>query len=252
MNWLLDIGNSFCKYAKYDNRMDNPSCVPTDELIDRFSELFLMKSECNTFFISNVAGREIERALQAFADDDTLIHFAQSDCKDTEITTAYDQDKLGVDRFVSLISAWHQLKRSCIVIDCGTVSTVDYLDHLGVHKGGIIFPSFKVMLSGLSNIDSLNQYIRKISHTDIGECANLSDIVATDTQTAILQGSFYTMVGTLKEVILRMREFGDADAPVLITGGAADTVFGHLKEACIVNHLVLKGLIILFKLEEAE
>ena len=59
--------------------------------------------------------------------------------------------EIGDDRLANTIYAKELLKRSVIIIDFGTATTLDVIDKNGVYDGGIITPGIDLSLNILNN-----------------------------------------------------------------------------------------------------
>lgn len=64
------------------------------------------------------------------------------------LTTGYDVDQLGIDRWLQVLAMTQQPGRYCIV-GCGTALTIDLLDGL-YHQGGYILPSLYLQRDALT------------------------------------------------------------------------------------------------------
>ena len=57
--------------------------------------------------------------------------------------------QLGSDRWAALIAAWQQEHTSCLVVNCGTATTLDALSAQGEYLGGLILPGVSMMQKSL-------------------------------------------------------------------------------------------------------
>ena len=235
MKWLIDIGNSCCKCAHYrDGAVTVRGSVETAR-IEQLQAL-LADGAAQSAWVASVAGEAVDRRVAALINDACGLdaRFVQPQDFNCGIKTAYRSDQLGADRFVCLLGAWNRLHRSCIVADCGTAATVDYLDAAGLHRGGVIFPGLATAYDGLHH--GTQRLPRPAPVADAG-------VFATATDAAISGGCRYMLSATVQAVAAAMRAEDDADAPLLLTGGLAETVGGQLDEAAaVVAALPLEGL----------
>lgn len=66
------------------------------------------------------------------------------------LSVAYtDVARLGVDRWLAMLTKWVEGRSSFTVIDLGTAITVDNVDSEGIHCGGYIVPGFRLMKEAL-------------------------------------------------------------------------------------------------------
>lgn len=159
-----------------------------------------------------------------------------------EFKNGYENpEQLGADRFVAMVAAWHLAKnRPCIVIDCGTAVTIDAIDALGQHQGGLILPGLTICTESL--IQGTQQLkIDPLKHSK-------RDLLATNTSQAILGGSFYGLSGAIKEICLKIEQqmTGALDSKSvvkIICGGDAGVLLNHLpSDFQNKPELVMQGL----------
>lgn len=55
---------------------------------------------------------------------------------------------LGVDRWVGALAAY-QCHGACLVVDCGSATTFNLVDHAGVFRGGAIAPGLRAFVEGM-------------------------------------------------------------------------------------------------------
>lgn len=58
-------------------------------------------------------------------------------------------ESLGVDRVLAAFGAYSRFQDSCVVIDSGSATTLDYIDDLGIFRGGVIAPGYEALLAGM-------------------------------------------------------------------------------------------------------
>ncbi len=77
--------------------------------------------------------------------------FAVSGKQCCGVVNAYSEpSKLGVDRWLAMLAAYHQENAACYVIDCGTTITVDIIAENGQHQGGYIVPGLQLLRDALA------------------------------------------------------------------------------------------------------
>lgn len=141
-------------------------------------------------------------------------------------------ERLGVDRWLSLIAVYrHDPECAAVVVSAGTALTVDRLDPLGRHRGGVIAPGLTAMRSGLFAAAP------GLARFDDGS-AGVG--MATDSADAIASGCLQAALGLIE----RVRSVDDIGR-VWISGGDASTLAPHLGgEVLLRPWLVLEGLAI--------
>lgn len=181
--------------------------------------------------IANVAGPEIAADLDRWARDALGIapEYARATGRVAGVTSGYREPaKLGVDRWLALLAAWHELGRACVVADAGTAVTVDVLDESGTHQGGYIVPGLTLMLNALlSGTSGVRLSAGPVATLAAGNC----------TSDAVLRGC------TAMTIALIERARGGLELPLVLTGGDADLLAPWLAEPTLLrSELVLDGL----------
>lgn len=254
MRLLIDVGNSRCKYARVDEgAVVFCAALPTADVGHRLRRSLgeHLRQAPQSVHVASVAGDECDaRVAQAvraaFADgapDPVFLSPALPACG---VTTRYRAGQLGADRCLALIAARRRCNRSCIVADCGTAITLDYLDGDGVHHGGVILPGTELLHDALRRrTHGLRQAVSATASEDDAsrDGASKDDIFATATDEAVAAGCRRVLDAGIESIIRDMRAQRDADAPLVLTGGAARTlaVFGNCVAA---PNLVLEGIAI--------
>lgn len=146
------------------------------------------------------------------------------------VNNAYRQyQKLGVDRWLSILAAYHYFHPPVCIISCGTAITLDIIDQHGQHLGGMIMPGFNLLKNALSK-GTANLGL-SIQNYPLG--------LSCDTESAIYNGNLNAVKGFI--------EFGLASyhqpLPLILTGGDAQFFQDALKlRASVDSQLVMKGL----------
>lgn len=127
--------------------------------------------------------------------------------------------KTGVDRLLCAVAAYRTLKQACVVVDCGTAVTVDFVDGEGVFHGGAIAPGARMQLGALhEHTDALPQ-VEFEAPTD--------EHFGRDTRQAMLQGVFHGIRGLVQRLTERYAEALGTFPLVVATGGDAQAILGE-------------------------
>ncbi len=228
---LLDAGNSRIKWAFAQNgdwlsRGANPV---SDESALRQSLAQLPAPE--RILVSNVAGEAAAQLIRsACAAWSCRVEFITAKAEQCGVRNAYDQpEKLGSDRWAALIGAWQQIRAACLVVSCGTATTVDALSDSGEFLGGLIVPGLEMMQ------DSLAAGTAQLTRSG----GNWRDF-PRNTADAIFSGAVKATAGA---VLQQHTLLGRPGAPCLLGGGAAGLVRPHLNLPLQNgDDLVLQGL----------
>lgn len=240
MKLLVDIGNSRVKWAIMNN-----SGLSDSQSFDRnksgikasLNKAWKTLTEIEAIYVANVAGEKIAEQLSEWTQKQWNLtpKFIQAEKKHFGVINAYDEpEKLGVDRWLSLISARQHARLAQCIIDCGTAITVDIVTKTGQHQGGMIIPGISIMKSSLvNNTDALT------ADTDNQEFKTL----ATNTYSAIHTGTLYAVTATIERIISDLKENFNNRIRFIITGGDAEALLPLLSDD--VHHypdIVLRGL----------
>lgn len=237
-NLWLDLGNTRLKYWLTD---DIGRVITTDakqhlqapnELLMGWMDRFARYAP-DFIGISSVMGTTINKqiceSLNRLGIKFEFVHVVN---QHSAITSAYDPQQLGVDRWLQMLGAVDKSKRQCIV-GCGTAMTIDLINQ-GHHLGGYIFPSIYLQR------EALFSGTRQITIVD-GQFASID--VGTTTQQAVHHGVMLSIVGAINTVIQQYDNY-----ELIITGGDAKTIQQHLtKPAHIREDLMLTGLMRFFE-----
>lgn len=166
------------------------------------------------------------------------VEYAQSLRKTAGVTNGYSQaDKLGVDRWLVIVAAYSKVKRACVVIDCGTAVTADYVTADGQHLGGCIAPGLNMLRSMLQRGTQLTINVSSSINTD-------KVLLGDSTQTAVDAGVRAMFRGFVSEQLKLARMLLGPSVSVLCTGGDSALVFDVMDDAVLEDDLVFAGLAI--------
>ncbi len=225
---LIDAGNTNIKLVLVtDGGWSNVSSLPTARAQDLDSGKF---SDADEVWASNVAGDGVAMQISRICTDLGIpLRFIESRSVQCGLQNGYDRPELlGADRWASMIAAWHLLKSSCLVVNCGTATTVDALSKDGRFLGGLILPGITLMQESLLAATAL---------PDGG--AGKHENFPRNTSDAIYSGAIEATSGA----IMRQHARLNMNARILLCGGAAPLLLPHLAlQAEIVDNLVLQGL----------
>ena len=146
---LIDAGNSRVKWVRVENGVWQQQGVL--ENVQITARLFDGMPPLERILASNVAGEQTAHQLrEACAGLMCEIEFIHAQPIQCGVRNTYQQPaQLGSDRWAALIAAWQQEQRACLVVCCGTATTIDALSEQGVFLGGFILPGLAAMRQGL-------------------------------------------------------------------------------------------------------
>jgi type III pantothenate kinase len=147
-----------------------------------------------------------------------------------------EPERVGADRLLGALAAYRRVGGACVTVDCGTAITVNGVTRDGVFAGGAILPGPDLMARSLSGGTALLPTV---------EPAGCAPLLGRSTEQAMAAGVLRGAAGA----VAAPREVVGADAPVLVTGGAADRLKEYLPPDCrtVTADLVLEGLVIAYR-----
>lgn len=242
MMLLVDIGNSRIKWALQDDENNLTTGEPLKRLNRVFKDIVRPAwKDLDTperVIISNVAGEDYRKSVQTWIKrrwkvTPEFLPVAEHQC---DVSNAYSvPQRLGADRWASLLAVHALYKGPAVVVDCGTAITIDAIAADGMHLGGLIVPGTELMISALTG----QAPGIKIEETDSQEIS----LLGRSTEAAVSGGVLYTAIALVERVFIDLQgELGDR-TNLLITGGDATRILPLLgSQPEYVPDLVLKGL----------
>ena len=152
------------------------------------------------------------------------------------ISTRLDRGvRTGVDRLLCAAAAYRTLKQACVVVDCGTAVTIDFVDGIGTFHGGAIAPGAQLQLDSLHSRTAALPSVR-FREPDDEACGR-------NTEQAMLQGVAHGIRGLVQRLVERYAEAQGAFPMVVATGGDAPALLHDMEFIDrIVPDLVLMGI----------
>src|SRR5882724_283475 len=153
----IDVGNTRLKWAQYAAPHPGAALMAHGavflETIDHLAETdWRSLSAPGSMLGCAVAGegvrRRVEEQLELW---DVPLRWVVPSRQAGGVFNGYDHpNRLGTDRWVALIGAWHHVRaqggpRPVLVVMVGTAVTVDAIDAEGNFIGGLILPGFGLM-----------------------------------------------------------------------------------------------------------
>lgn len=119
---------------------------------------------------------------------------------------------VGPDRLVNTAGAYDRHGGNLIVVDFGTATTFDVVDHDGAYVGGLIAPGVNLSL------EALHMAAAALPHVDISKPQR---VVGTNTVACMQSGVFWGYIGLVRECCARIKAERDQDMKIVATGGLA-------------------------------
>ncbi len=229
---LIDAGNSRVKWTTVEGGMGLQQNVVENTHASALSMTFSELLPPDRILVSNVAGENMAQLLSAAcAAWQCPIEFIVAQVRQCGVRNLYEHPaQLGSDRWAALIAAWQQERASCLVVNCGTATTVDALSAEGEFLGGLILPGVNMLQSSLA-----------AGTAQLVQAEGVWREFPRNTADATFSGSIQATIGAIRLQFKALAVRGDVRC--LLSGGAADKVQLHLKLPLVrVDNLVLRGL----------
>lgn len=229
---LLDAGNSRCKWAYVENgAWVHHGAVDNGE-IAILQQTFAGLPQPVRVIVSNVGGLAHEQMLRGVCSLWSVQpEFVTARHEACGVSNRYEEpSRLGSDRWAALIGAWQRVRQRCLVVNCGTATTVDALSERGEFIGGLILPGITLMRQSLSR-----------GTAQLPDMPGRLRDFPCNTADAIHNGVLRATLGAIRH----QYELLDADgnAVCVLGGGGADQVQALLGMPLQrVDNLVLEGL----------
>ncbi|MFJ4145870.1 pantothenate kinase [Pseudomonas sp. NPDC089734] len=238
----LDCGNSFIKWRVIGVggvSLFAGGVVDSDEaLLEHLSQLSgLRLSACR--LVSVRSPEETEKLVSALAQGFSIQSVCAAPAQELAgVTNGYDDyERLGLDRWLAVVGAYHVAGKACLVIDLGTAVTSDFVDAEGRHLGGFICPGMPLMRN------QLRTHTRRIRYDDAAaERALVSFVPGRATSEAVERGCSLMLRGFALTQVELARSYWKDDFCVFVTGGDAGLVESVIPGVRVVPDLVFVGL----------
>lgn len=238
----LDCGNSFIKWRVIhaaDATIVGGGIVDSDQaLVDQVAALASLRlTGCR---LVSVRSEDETAALckliaKAFA---VVARVAEPAQEMAGVRNGYDDyQRLGMDRWLAALGAFHLAKGACLVIDLGTAAKADFVSAGGEHLGGYICPGMPLMRS------QLRTHTRRIRYDDASAERAMSSLApGRSTVEAVERGCVLMLQGFARTQLEQARALWGDEFTVFLTGGDAPLVREAAPQARVVPDLVFVGL----------
>lgn len=233
MNLIIDVGNSFVKFAVFkDSKLIHKEVVETECVLERASFIKEKYNSIKGAIISSV-GKLSENDIKVIDKYFNLI-VLNSKTK-LPFENLYETPKtLGVDRIALVCASVNQFPESnVLIIDAGTCITYDFVTSQNEYLGGAISPGLRMRYRALNSLTANLPLL----DTEIPD-----NIIGRSTKSSIHSG---VVNGVLKEIegVIEVYEEKYSDLTVILTGGDANFLSKQLKSSIFANsNFLLEGL----------
>jgi type III pantothenate kinase len=244
MAFVIDVGNTRIKWARVvDGRLAQPGHAAHRGSVDSALDALraALPTDAGRVIVANVAGVEIAERIAALVRAQTGIapELVSVAAEAFGVRCAYtDPSRLGVDRWVAVLAAYHAARGAACVLGAGTAVTFDAVDSSGRHLGGLILAGARLAAAALER-----------STSNIGATAPAGgapkglDVLGKSTDTAVSHGAMLALAAALDRAVRNVDAALGARSKVYLTGGDGPELRGWLEtEVELRADLVLEGL----------
>ncbi len=145
--------------------------------------------------------------------------------------------QIGPDRLVNSAGAYDRHGGDLIVVDFGTATTFDVVDHDGAYIGGVIAPGVNLSL------EALHTAAAALPHVDV---TMPEKVIGTNTVECMQSGVFWGYVGLINGLCDRIKQEHGRPMTVVATGGLAPLFQqGHAMFDVYEDDLTMHGLTVI-------
>lgn len=198
---------------------------------ERLAEVAAQAGVVDRIVASNVAGEAVAHGIRRVLAADPL--WVRACAEQCGVRSGYAiPGQLGADRWAALVAARDIAGAACVVVNAGTTMTVDALSADFIFLGGFIVAGFELMREAVARNTA------QLALQD-GVFAFFPD----NTGDAIVTGAINALAGAVDRMVSYMRQTGEDDPVVLVSGGDARRLLPHLNgQVRAVDNLVLEGV----------
>jgi type III pantothenate kinase len=229
MRLIIDIGNTTAKIAVMHKNNFLTVERHREVTVEVLTRLLAQYPVTSAIYSSVRAGVETACAGWLSGKVKKLIHFTHKTA--IPVKNLYGTpETLGCDRLAAAVGAYTLFPAAnCMIIDCGTAITIDFVGQGGEFLGGNISPGLQTRFNALHTATG---------KLPLGQVTETPQAIGTSTDTAIeagvLQGARYEIEGYIEQ---------NAHAHVIFTGGDALFFAKHIKSSIfVIFNLILVGL----------
>ena len=234
MKLIVDIGNTNSVYAildgnKYVYKQRLSLNKNLENVINEISNYNIQ-----SIAIASVVPKQTEFHADFFQKHFNIIPFLVNH-KNANVTLNVDNiNEVGADRICNVKAALDIVDSNCIILDFGTATTYDVINHKKQFIGGAIAPGIKVSALNLINKAAmLNETNLMFPEKYIGKNTK------TNIQSGVMFSAIHSIEGMIKNIKLELN--GNTD--IILTGGFSQLISPKLNFIHkLIPNLTLDGI----------
>ncbi|GAB2455596.1 type III pantothenate kinase [Comamonas humi] len=241
----IDVGNTRLKWKMYEAPRPGAAVLADGveflDHIDRLAEGAWAKLPEPRYMLGCVvAGESVKHRVQEQMEIwDVAPSWVVSSAQEAGLINGYDHPmRLGTDRWVAMIGAWHHVRaqgraRPIVVVMVGTAVTVECIDASGRFLGGLILPGHGIMLKALeAGTAGL--------HVPTGDVCEFP----TNTSDALTSGGTFAIAGAVERMVQHLKDHCGEEPACIMTGGAGWKMMPSMARPFeLVENLIFDGLL---------
>ena len=233
MNLIVDVGNTYVKFAIYKN--ENLIYKISFELSKFENQYKVLKNDfpkLKSAIISSV-GRLSKKQIELIGNDLKVLELSSK--TKLPFNNLYKTPKtLGVDRMALVSASVNRFEyKNVLIIDAGTCITYDFITSKNDYLGGSISPGIRLRYIALNNLTA---------NLPLLETNLPKTIIGDTTESSIHSGVVFGVIKEIDGIIDQYQE-KYLDLTVILTGGDAKILSNQLKNSIFANsNFLLEGL----------
>lgn len=237
---VINIGNTNTAFGFGIDLIEDAFVIPTHAFLNSHDFQCMMKDKgllnytVDACIVASVRPDKSKHVVQAVESLYNVVPYVmQNDDEFSMDFSSYEAHKLGIDRKLALYAAKYKFGDHITVVDLGTATTINVLNH-NHFEGGAIFPGVRLGLQALGEKTGL------LPSVDLNDTTNYIGLTTTDN---IRAGAIFGTVAILGRYY-KLIEHDFPKMTFVITGGNAKSILPYCKERWeYVPNLVLCGIL---------
>ena len=238
---VIDVGNTLIKFAVYNGdkivsefSLETHSCNH-ENLKKSLSALKIKPLGAVMSSVVPSVNDTIKKVIEEVCQIDLMI--AHVNAHKETIIKLKDQKEIGIDLLAASEGVISLNLFPAIILDIGTAATFTVVTENKEFLGGVIIPG---------PVTSLKTLTHETAQLEMVKFQKPKNVLGRDTEEALLSGSYYGFLGSITKIYQELiKEY--KNYKLIITGGGAKDFLSAFPSHIYEPHLVMKGLLSLYK-----